>query len=214
MAENVGGTTGYVGDVIRSAWRGLWWDMLLLSVVAIIFGLLLFFMPGLSIAVFVLLFGLYAFAVGLLLLLQTVTVKDGNWWVRLLGSIVAFAAGAAVFLWPGISALSLLYVIAFYFILIGVLQVDLVHRVAQGDLGRVAVLYQRYPFGHRRCPVDNEAPDRGHRPGADDRHLRHRLRRTDWLARVQAPGNHGQGCRACLKVVSGTLRVPHQYFLF
>jgi uncharacterized membrane protein HdeD (DUF308 family) len=123
MAENVGDTTGYVGDVIRSAWRGLWWDMLLLSVLAVIFGLLLFFMPGLSIAVFVMLFGFYAFAVGLLLLLQAVTVKDGNWWVRLLGSIVAFAAGAAVFLWPGISALSLLYVISFYFILIGVLQV-------------------------------------------------------------------------------------------
>ena len=122
MAENVGGITGNVGDMIRSAWRGLWWDMLLLSVVAIIFGLLLFFMPGLSIAVFVVLFGFYAFAVGLLMLLQTVTVKDGKWWVRLLGSVVAFAAGAAVFLWPGISALSLLYVIAFYFIFIGVLQ--------------------------------------------------------------------------------------------
>jgi uncharacterized membrane protein HdeD (DUF308 family) len=122
MAENVGDITGNVGDMIRSAWRGLWWDMLLLSVLAIIFGLMVFFMPGLSIAVFVVLFGFYAFAVGLLLLLQTVTVKDGKWWVRLLESIVAFAAGASVFLWPGISALSLLYVIAFYFIFIGVLQ--------------------------------------------------------------------------------------------
>ena len=122
MAENVGNTTGNVGDMIRSAWRGLWWDMLLLSVLAIIFGLMVFFMPGLSIAVFVVLFGFYAFAVGLLLPLQTVTVKDGKWWVRLLESIVAFAAGATVFLWPGISALSLLYVIAFYFIIIGVLQ--------------------------------------------------------------------------------------------
>jgi uncharacterized membrane protein HdeD (DUF308 family) len=123
MADNVGEMTGTAGDIIRSAWRGLWWDMLLLSILAIVFGLLVFFMPGLSIAVFVVLFGLYAFAVGVLLLLQTVTVKDGKWWVRLLGSIVAFAAGAAVFLWPGISALSLLYVISFYFIFLGVLQV-------------------------------------------------------------------------------------------
>jgi uncharacterized membrane protein HdeD (DUF308 family) len=121
MTENVGGMTGNF-DTIRSAWKGLWWDMLLLGVLSIIFGLLLFFLPGLSIATFVFLFGLYAFAVGLLLLLQTVTVKDGNWWVRLLGSIVAFAAGAAVFLWPGISALSLLYVIAFFFVFTGILQ--------------------------------------------------------------------------------------------
>ena len=123
MAENVGGITGNIDNMIRSAWRGLWWDMLLMSILAIIFGLLVFFMPGLSIAVFVLLFGVYAFAVGILMLLQTVTVKDGKWWVRLLGSIVAFAAGAAVFIWPGITALSLLYVIAFYFIFIGALQV-------------------------------------------------------------------------------------------
>lgn len=123
MAENVGDTTGNIDNMIRSAWRGLWWDMLLLSVLAIIFGLLVFFMPGLSIAVFVLLFGVYAFAVGILMLLQMVTVKDGKWWIRLLGSIVAFAAGAAVFIWPGITALTLLYVISFYFIFFGVLQV-------------------------------------------------------------------------------------------
>lgn len=123
MAENVGDTTGNVNNMIRSAWRGLWWDMLLLSALAIIFGLLVFFMPGLSIAVFVLMFGIYAFAVGILMLLQTVTVKDGKWWVRLLGSIVAFAAGAAVFMSPGISALTLLYVISLYFIFVGILQV-------------------------------------------------------------------------------------------
>ena len=124
MTENVGDMTGNdIDNVIRSSWRSLWWDMLLLGAVSIIFGLLLFFMPGLSIATFVVLFGFYAFAVGVLLLLQTFSVKDGYWWARLLGAIIAFAAGAAVFLWPNISALSLLYVIAFYFILFGILQV-------------------------------------------------------------------------------------------
>ena len=124
MAKSFGDMTGKdVDNFLRSSWRSLWWDMLLLSIASIIFGLLLFFMPGLSIAVFVMLFGFYAIVTGVLLLLQTFTIKDGNWWVRLLGAIVAFAAGAGVFLWPGISALSLLYVIAFYFILIGVLQV-------------------------------------------------------------------------------------------
>ena len=130
MVENVGEKTGNATgnvtenvDLVRSAWRGLWWDMLLLSIVSIIFGLLVFFMPGLSIAVFVFLFGVYAIATGILTLVQALTVKDGKWWVRLLGSIVAFAAGAAVFVWPKISALSLLYVIAFYFIFYGILQV-------------------------------------------------------------------------------------------
>jgi uncharacterized membrane protein HdeD (DUF308 family) len=67
MTENVGGMTGNVDDIIRSAWRGLWWYMLLPGVLSIIFGLLLFFMPGLSIATFILLFGIFAIAYGVLI---------------------------------------------------------------------------------------------------------------------------------------------------
>jgi uncharacterized membrane protein HdeD (DUF308 family) len=119
-------------DMLRSTWRGHWWSMLLLSILTIVFGLLVFFMPGLSIATFVVLFGAYAIATGVLELWHAVTIKDGKWWVRVLESIVAFAVGIGVFLWPGISALSLLYVIAFFFILYGVLQM-----VSSIELSRV-----------------------------------------------------------------------------
>ncbi len=119
MAENVGNN---IENALKWAWSGVWWDVFLRGVIAIIFGLLVFFMPGLSVAFFVLLFGAFAVADGLLLLLQAVTVKDGRWWVRLLQGLVAIAAGVGVFLWPGISALALLYVIAFYLIITGILQ--------------------------------------------------------------------------------------------
>ncbi len=119
MAENVGNN---IENALKWAWSGVWWDVFLRGVIAIIFGLLVFFMPGLSVAFFVLLFGAFAVADGLLLLLQAVTVKDGRWWVRLLQGLVAIAAGVGVFLWPGISALALLYVIAFYLIFTGILQ--------------------------------------------------------------------------------------------
>jgi uncharacterized membrane protein HdeD (DUF308 family) len=119
MAENV---ESNIENVLKGAWSGVWWDVLLRGVIAIIFGLLVFFMPGLTVALFVFLFGAFASADGRLLLLQAVTVKDGRWWVRLLQGIVAIAAGIAVFIWPGISALALLYVIAFYLIFTGILQ--------------------------------------------------------------------------------------------
>src|SRR3974390_493678 len=106
MVENVSGKIENFEDVIKSTWRGHWWSMFLLSILSIVFGLLVFFMPGLSIATFVLMFGAFAIAVGLLELWNTLTIKDGKWWVRLLGAIVAFAAGFGVILWPGISALS------------------------------------------------------------------------------------------------------------
>lgn len=119
MAENV---ESDIENVLRWAWSGVWWDVLLRGVIAIVFGLLVFFMPGLTVAFFVLLFGAFAIADGILLLLQAVTVKDGRWWVRLLQGIVAIAAGVAVFVWPAISALTLLYIIAFYLVFTGILQ--------------------------------------------------------------------------------------------
>ena len=123
MEENFTGKIKEFEDKARSMWQGQWLSMFLLSILMIIFGLLVFFMPGLSIATFVIMFGAFAIVIGLVQLWQTVTIKDGNWWVRLLGAIVAFAAGVGVILWPGISALSLLYVIAFFFILFGTMQV-------------------------------------------------------------------------------------------
>ncbi|HTY90132.1 MAG TPA: HdeD family acid-resistance protein [Methanocella sp.] len=119
MAENV---ESNIENMLKWAWNGVWWDVLLRGAIAIIFGLLVFFMPGLTVAFFVLLFGAFAIADGILLLLQAVTVKDGRWWARLLQGLVAIAAGVVVFLWPKISALTLLYIIALYLIMTGVLQ--------------------------------------------------------------------------------------------
>lgn len=114
---------GNVGDYLTGAWRNMWWDMLLRGAIAIIFGLIVFFWPGLSIATFVLLFGSFVFVDGILLLLQAVTVKDGKWWVRLLQGLLSIAAAVAVFIWPGLTALMFLYIIAFYLIFAGVLQI-------------------------------------------------------------------------------------------
>jgi uncharacterized membrane protein HdeD (DUF308 family) len=132
MVENVGDYT---------KWRSLWWDMLLRGAVAVIFGLLIFFWPALSVATFVLLFGSFVFIDGVLLLLQAVTVKDGRWWVRLLQGILSIVAGVATFLWPGLTALMLLYIIAFYLIFTGVLQVFAaieMRKVIKGEILLIA----------------------------------------------------------------------------
>jgi uncharacterized membrane protein HdeD (DUF308 family) len=106
-------------------WGGLWQDMLLRGVVAIIFGLLAIFLPHITVAAFILLFGAFAIADGLLLVLQSVTTRrhEAYWWVRLLQGLLSVAIGIAVFVWPGLTLLILLYIIAFYAIAGGLLQI-------------------------------------------------------------------------------------------
>ncbi|MCD1295073.1 hypothetical protein CUJ83_08690 [Methanocella sp. CWC-04] len=136
MAENV-------EDIIRFHWGNLWWDTLLRGFVAIVFGLLLLFLPGLSISIFVMLFGAFAFFDGILLVLQSISSRtaDPNWWVRILQGIIGILAGIAVFVYPGISALVLLYFIAFYLVFTGILQIVAaigLRKVIKGELLLIA----------------------------------------------------------------------------
>ena len=87
------------------------------------------------------------------------------------------------------------------------------HRVAQGDQGRAAASHQRDPGRRRWCFIDNETFDRGHRPGANDRHLRHRLRHIDGHPRSQAPGILAQDSQANIKVIPNAHRCCINIFL-
>jgi uncharacterized membrane protein HdeD (DUF308 family) len=114
-----------VESVVRNVWYNLWQDMLLRGAVAVIFGLLALLWPGITLAVFVLLFGAFAFVDGILLVLQSVTTRrrEDYWWARLLHGLVSIAAGIAVFVWPGITLLVLAYIIAAYAIVTGILEI-------------------------------------------------------------------------------------------
>lgn len=110
---------------VVNVWGGLWQDVLLRGVLAIIFGLLVFLWPGITLAVFILLFATFAFIDGLLLVLQSVTTHrhEKHWWARLLQGLLSIAAGLAAFFWPGVTLLVLVYIIAFYAIFTGILQI-------------------------------------------------------------------------------------------
>ena len=104
-------------------WNAHWWDFLLRGLIAVAFGLVLFLLPGLSLLTFIMLFAAFAFVIGVLLLLQAVTIKDGRWWVRIIEGLIGIAAAASVILWPHITLLTFAYIIAFYWIFTGILDV-------------------------------------------------------------------------------------------
>lgn len=111
-------------SVLGTIPRNLWLDTLIRGVIAIIFGIAVFLWPGLTIAWFILLFAAFTFADGILLILQSITTRrhEAHWWVRTLQGLISIAAGVAVFVWPGLTALVLVYLIGFYLLVTGILQ--------------------------------------------------------------------------------------------
>jgi uncharacterized membrane protein HdeD (DUF308 family) len=102
-----------------------WWTLVVRGVVAIAFGLLTFFRPGLSLLALVFAFGAYSLADGFMnLVLAVRRGRNGRHWGALVfGGVAGIAAGLVTFFWPGISALALLMVIAAWAIVIGVAEI-------------------------------------------------------------------------------------------
>jgi uncharacterized membrane protein HdeD (DUF308 family) len=107
-----------------------WWTLAWRGAFALLFGLLVFFSPGISLLVLVLLFGGYALADGLFALLSAfakATDKTSKpkqtLWPMLLQGVVGIAAAVLTFVWPGITALVLLYLIAAWAIITGIFQI-------------------------------------------------------------------------------------------
>lgn len=127
-----------------------WWTLIIRGIVAILFGLLAVILPGLTLTALIFLFGAYAVVDGVFAI-AAAAMGGGmaNRWVLLLEGIVSIIAGVVAFVWPGLTALALLYVIAFWAILTGVLEiiaaVRLRHEIANewvlGIAGVASILF-------------------------------------------------------------------------
>jgi uncharacterized membrane protein HdeD (DUF308 family) len=102
-----------------------WWLLLLRGICAIIFGLLTFVLPGVTLATLILFYGAYMLVDGVLAIAAAImgnAAKGPRWWLAIVG-LLGIAAGVLTFLWPGITAIVLLLFIAWWAILSGVMQI-------------------------------------------------------------------------------------------
>lgn len=101
-----------------------WWLILLRGVLAILFGVLAFIWPGITLITLIFLYGAFAFADGILSI--AAAIRGGSpvprWWLALIGAF-GIAAGVLTAVWPQITALVLLLFIAGWAIATGVLQI-------------------------------------------------------------------------------------------
>jgi uncharacterized membrane protein HdeD (DUF308 family) len=102
-----------------------WWALALRGIFAILLGLAAFVLPGVTLAVLVALFGAYAVVDGVLAIIAGVRAAERHerWWSLVLKGLAGIVAGVLAFVWPALTALALLFLIAGWAIVTGVLEI-------------------------------------------------------------------------------------------
>jgi len=95
------------------------------GIISLILGILILVWPGLTLGVFLFLFGVFAFVDGAFSIAHAIgRARNGqSWGLRFLAGLFGIFVGIAVFVWPGITAVVLLYLIAAWALAIGIVEI-------------------------------------------------------------------------------------------
>lgn len=116
-----------------------WWALVLRGAAAIAFGILAFVWPGLTVVALVILFGAFALVDGAFALVAAWRAAERRrpWWPMALEGLAGVALGILAFVWPGVTAFALLYLIAAWAILTGIFEIVAavrLRKVIRGEL--------------------------------------------------------------------------------
>lgn len=102
-----------------------WWAIMLRGLLGILLGIIASVMPISTLLALVYLFGAYVFLDGLFNLIAAwrQTNEEKPWWTLLLSGIAGIGAAVISFVWPGITALVLVYVASAWATITGGLEI-------------------------------------------------------------------------------------------
>ncbi|WP_092805504.1 HdeD family acid-resistance protein [Rhodococcus globerulus] len=105
--------------------KEIWWMILVRGIFGVIFGIIALVWPGITVVALVFVFGIYSIVDGVVTLVRAIRDRAhlSSWGWFVFTGVVSVAAGVVALVWPGITAVVLLYIIAFYAILFGILGV-------------------------------------------------------------------------------------------
>lgn len=108
-----------------------WWAIALRGAFAILFGLVALFVPGATILSLVLFFSAYMLVDGIFGIVAAVRAAGQNrrWGLLILEGIANIAVGVIAFLWPGLTAVAFVFMLAAWSIVTGVLMVIAAFRL-------------------------------------------------------------------------------------
>lgn len=108
-----------------------WWILVVRGIAAVIFGVLAFMWPALTLAVLVIVWGAYALVDGVIGLIGVFSGprSDGLPWWLFIASIAGIAVGVLTFAQPAITAIALLWLIGVFAIVRGVMEISAAIRL-------------------------------------------------------------------------------------
>lgn len=103
-----------------------WWLLALRGLAAVLLGLIALIFPGIALLAFVYVFAAYALIDGIMAVIVSLQERGStnHWMALLVEGTVSIIIGVLAFVWPGITALVLLYLVAAWAIITGVMEIS------------------------------------------------------------------------------------------
>ncbi len=103
----------------------IWWTFAVSGALAIVFGLIALFHVRATVLALVFVFGAFAVISGVAEIVAAVRAGESHrrWGWLAFGGLISIAAGIVCFVWPGISALAFVYLIAAWSIVFGIAEI-------------------------------------------------------------------------------------------
>ena len=110
-----------------------WWQIAVRGFIALLFGILLLAWPGVSLFIFAIFFGAYAFVDGIFTLVAAINYKAGagqRAWLFVRG-ICGIIVGLITFFWPAITEIALVLIIGAWALITGVTELSFAFRAVK-----------------------------------------------------------------------------------
>jgi len=101
-----------------------WLSFVSRGFIAVLFGLVALLLPGVTLDILVLLVGAFFFMDGILSIISFFRTdrKVQHWWLSLFEGLAGVLIGIMTFLWPGITLVAVIFIIAFWALITGILE--------------------------------------------------------------------------------------------